>query len=90
VEGVKAERDVMESELNSPTADIQVKFLTALAQDGAINETNLSVEALGHAYGQLQKQVQDSLTRQESLIGEIQVTVTKIRLFQVKKYYVLF
>jgi len=66
----------MESELNSPTADIQAKFLTALAQDGAINETNLSVEALGRAYGQLQKQVQDSLTRQESLIGEIQVMLT--------------
>ena len=76
MEGVKAERDVMESELNSPTADIQAKFLTALAQDGAINETNLSVEALGRAYGQLQKQVQDSLTRQESLIGEIQVMLT--------------
>lgn len=73
MEAIKAERDVMESELNSPTADIQSKFLTALAQDGAINETNLSVEALGRVYGQLQKQVQDSLTRQESLVGEIQV-----------------
>jgi len=54
---------------------MQSKFLSALAHDGAINEANMSVEALGRNYGTLQKQVQDSLTRQESLIAEIQVHI---------------
>ncbi|CAB3369072.1 Hypothetical predicted protein [Cloeon dipterum] len=72
VESIKAERDVIESELNSPTSDMQDQFLSALAQDGAINEANISVEALGHNYGSLSKQVKDSLTRQESLVAEIQ------------------
>ncbi|XP_059478622.1 programmed cell death 6-interacting protein [Neocloeon triangulifer] len=72
VEAIKAERDVIESELNSPTSDMHDKFLSALAQDGAINEANLSVEALGRTYGSLSKQVQESLQRQEALIAEIQ------------------
>lgn len=63
----------MESELNSATTDMQATFLNALAHDGAISEQPMSIETLGRVYGHLQKQVQDSLLRQESLIGEVQV-----------------
>lgn len=47
-------------------------FLAALTQDGAINEPNISVTALGEAYGPLQKQVASSIERQERLIKDIQ------------------
>ncbi|XP_015430734.1 PREDICTED: programmed cell death 6-interacting protein isoform X2 [Dufourea novaeangliae] len=72
VETLKTERDVIESELKSATADMKATFLSALAKDGAIDEPNLSVESIGQTYGPLQKQVRDSVARQERLIAEIQ------------------
>lgn len=48
-------------------------FLSALAKDGAINEPALSFENLGQNYGPLQKQVTESIEKQESLIGKIKV-----------------
>lgn len=73
VETLKTERDVIESELKSTTIDMKTTFLSALAKDGAIDEPNLSVESIGKSYGPLQKQVRDSVSRQEQLIAEIQV-----------------
>ncbi|GLV31978.1 ALG-2 interacting protein X [Carabus blaptoides fortunei] len=72
VETVKAERDVMESELKSATVDMKATFLSALAKDGAISEPAMSVESLGQAFGSLQKQVKDSVQRQEKLVADIQ------------------
>ncbi|XP_044599221.1 programmed cell death 6-interacting protein [Cotesia glomerata] len=72
VETLKAERDVIESELKSPTVDMKSTFLAALAKDGAIDEPNLSVEQIGKIYGPLTTQVRDSSARQEKLIAEIQ------------------
>ena len=72
VETLKAERDVIESELKSATTDMKTTFLSALAKDGAIDEPNLSVESIGKTYGPLQKQVRESVARQEQLIAEIQ------------------
>ncbi|GLG92649.1 Programmed cell death 6-interacting protein [Gryllus bimaculatus] len=72
VETLKAERDVIESELKSATVDMQAQFLSALGQDGAINEQALSVETLGRVYGPLQKQVAESVQRQETLVANIQ------------------
>ncbi|XP_043268498.1 programmed cell death 6-interacting protein [Venturia canescens] len=72
VETLKAERDVIESELKSATIDMKTTFLSALAQDGAIDEPNLSVENIGKCYGALSNQVRDSLARQETLINDIQ------------------
>lgn len=48
-------------------------FLSALAQDGAINEAELSNENLSQIYGALQKQVKESIAKQESLLSNIQV-----------------
>lgn len=73
MEALKAERDVIESEFKSATNDMKTTFLSALAKDGAIDEPNLSVESLGKCYGPLQKQVRESIARQEKLVAEIQV-----------------
>ncbi|XP_044731295.1 programmed cell death 6-interacting protein isoform X2 [Chrysoperla carnea] len=77
VETIKAERDVIEHELKSATIDMKTKFLHALAQDGGVNETALSVESLGQLYGPLQKQVKASLAKQETLVSEIQAANTQ-------------
>lgn len=72
VETVKAERDVIESELKSATVNMKDQFLAALAQDGAINEPALSVPEIGKRLQPLQAQVQDSVRRQEQMVKEIQ------------------
>ncbi|CAK9795355.1 Programmed cell death 6-interacting protein [Anthophora quadrimaculata] len=72
VETLKTERDVIESELKSATTDMKATFLSALTKDGAIDEPNLSVENIGKIYGPLQKQVRESVSRQEQLVAEIQ------------------
>lgn len=74
METIKAERDAIESELKSATVDMKLKFLNALAQDGAISEHAMSVESLGMVYGPLQRQVKESLQKQEALVADIQVS----------------
>lgn len=73
VETIKAERDVIESELKSATLDMKDTFLQALSKDGAINEPAVSVETLGQTFGPLQKQVKESIEKQEGLIERIKV-----------------
>ncbi|XP_067014587.1 programmed cell death 6-interacting protein isoform X2 [Anabrus simplex] len=77
VETIKAERDAIECELKSATVDMQSTFLSALAQDGAINEQVLSVESLGRVFGPLQRQVKESIEKQEVLVGKIQTQNTE-------------
>ncbi|CAH1241324.1 PDCD6IP [Branchiostoma lanceolatum] len=77
VETIKAERDVIESEIKEAKTDISSKFLTALAQDGVVNEESLSVGELDRMFSPLQKQVTDSVSRQESLMGKIQTANTE-------------
>lgn len=77
VETIKAERDAIESELKSASVDIKGVFLKSLAEDGAINESALSVETLGGAFGPLQKQVKESIEKQEDLIARIQSAHTQ-------------
>lgn len=72
VDTIKAEREVIESELKSATVDLKEQFLNALAQDGAINEPSISVGSIGKALAPFREQVNDSITRQESLIKDIQ------------------
>lgn len=69
---IKAERDVIESEIKSATVDIKEQFLSALAQDGAINEPAISVGAIGKALQPLRDQAKDNIARQETLIADIQ------------------
>ncbi|KAK5650698.1 hypothetical protein RI129_001727 [Pyrocoelia pectoralis] len=72
VETVKAERDVIETELKSATVDMKEQFLSSLTNDGGINEPALSMETIGRSFGPLQKQVKESIDKQEDLIARIQ------------------
>ncbi|XP_045712567.1 programmed cell death 6-interacting protein isoform X2 [Phyllostomus hastatus] len=71
---VKKEREGLESDLKSVNFDMTSKFLTALAQDGVINEEALSVTELDRIYGGLTTKVQESLKKQEGLLQNIQVS----------------
>lgn len=72
VETIKAEREAIESELKSSTVDMKPKFLAALTDDGSINEQALSVEMLGETLGPLQKQVSESLAKEQQVVQSIQ------------------
>lgn len=72
VETIKAERDVIESELKSATVDMKEKFMHALAQDGVINEPAISISYIGQSLSSLRNQVEDSVQRQQSLVSDIQ------------------
>ncbi|XP_066102197.1 programmed cell death 6-interacting protein isoform X1 [Saccopteryx bilineata] len=71
---VKKEREGLESDLKSVNFDMTSKFLTALAQDGMINEEALSVTELDRIYGSLTTKVQENLKKQEGLLKSIQVS----------------
>ncbi|XP_006172029.1 programmed cell death 6-interacting protein isoform X2 [Tupaia chinensis] len=71
---VKKEREGLENDLKSVNFDMTSKFLTALAQDGVINEEALSVTELDRIYGGLTAKVQESLKKQEGLLKNIQVS----------------
>lgn len=69
---MKAERDVIESELKSATVNMRNEFLDALSKDGAINEPALSVTGIGKILGPMQNHVKESVQRQEALVKDIQ------------------
>ncbi|XP_052043048.1 programmed cell death 6-interacting protein isoform X1 [Apodemus sylvaticus] len=71
---IKKEREGLENDLKSVNFDMTSKFLTALAQDGVINEEALSVTELDRIYGGLTSKVQESLKKQEGLLKNIQVS----------------
>ncbi|XP_012883941.1 PREDICTED: programmed cell death 6-interacting protein isoform X1 [Dipodomys ordii] len=71
---VKKDRESLENDLKSVNFDMTSKFLTALAQDGVINEEALSVTELDRIYGSLTNKVQESLKKQEGLLKSIQVS----------------
>ncbi|XP_074844296.1 programmed cell death 6-interacting protein isoform X2 [Carettochelys insculpta] len=71
---VKKEREQLENDLKSVNFDMTSKFLTALAQDGAINEEAISVTELDRIYGSLTHKVQETLKKQEELLKNIQNT----------------
>lgn len=81
MEVLKTERDVIETELKCATTDMKSKFLNALSEEGSIHEANLSTESLDQSYGHLKVQVRDSLARQETILSNIQVRVTKYSIF---------
>ncbi|XP_077667207.1 programmed cell death 6-interacting protein isoform X3 [Eretmochelys imbricata] len=69
---VKKEREQLENDLKSVNFDMTSKFLTALAQDGAINEEAISVTELDRIYGSLTHKVQETLKKQDELLKDIQ------------------
>ncbi|XP_063423145.1 programmed cell death 6-interacting protein-like isoform X1 [Mytilus trossulus] len=74
---IKAEREVIETEIKDVTFDMSSKFFSAMASDGLIDEESLSVGELDRMYGPLREQVNDSIQRQEMLMGRVQNTNTE-------------
>ncbi|XP_006269650.1 programmed cell death 6-interacting protein isoform X1 [Alligator mississippiensis] len=72
LEEVKKGREQLENDLKSVNFDMTSRFLTALAQDGAINEEAISVTELDRIYGSHTHKVQESLQMQEELLKNIQ------------------
>jgi programmed cell death 6-interacting protein len=72
VETLRGEREALEAHIKNMNFDLKSPFLSALAQDGAIDEPNLSTELLGNAFAPLERQVKESLEKQESLVVAIQ------------------
>ena len=72
VDTLKTERDVIETDLKCATVDMKEQFLSALSNDGGINEPALSMESIGQSFGPLQRQVKESVDKQEDLIARIQ------------------
>ncbi|XP_049458789.1 programmed cell death 6-interacting protein isoform X2 [Epinephelus fuscoguttatus] len=71
---IKKERETMEGEIKAVTFDMCTTFLTALAQDGAINEEQLSLAQLDQLYSAYNQRVQASLRSQEELLGQVQTS----------------
>uniref|UniRef100_A0A8C7HYV8 Programmed cell death 6-interacting protein n=1 Tax=Oncorhynchus kisutch TaxID=8019 RepID=A0A8C7HYV8_ONCKI len=74
LEEVKKEREGLEVEIKGVAFDMSSSFLTALAQDGAINEEALSMSQLDQSYGSYSQRVQASLRSQEELLGKVQAS----------------
>ena len=70
---VKREREGLEGEIKAATFDMTACFLTAMSQDGSINEEALSLSQLDQQYGQYNQKVQSTLRTQEELLGKVQV-----------------
>ncbi|XP_060798892.1 programmed cell death 6-interacting protein isoform X2 [Neoarius graeffei] len=71
---IKREREVLEGEIKAVTFDMTTKFLTALAQDGAINEEALSTGELDSRYGAYTQRVQQNLRSQEDILAQVQTS----------------
>ncbi|XP_053323359.1 programmed cell death 6-interacting protein isoform X2 [Spea bombifrons] len=71
---VKKEREQLENDIKSVNFDMTTKFLTALAQDGAVNEEVISVTELDRIYGNYTQKMQENLKKQEDLISNIQAS----------------
>lgn len=70
---IKRDREVLEGEIKAVTFDMTTKFLTALAQDGAINEEALSAAELDTRYSAYTQRVQQNLRSQEEILAHVQV-----------------
>eukprot|EP00062_Callorhinchus_milii_P012967 gi/632960571/ref/XP_007896273.1/ PREDICTED: programmed cell death 6-interacting protein isoform X2 [Callorhinchus milii] len=69
----KKERETLENDIKLQQFDMSSAFLTALAQDGAINEEVISVTELDRIYGTYTQKVQKNLKSQEELLSSIQM-----------------
>ncbi|KAG5842217.1 programmed cell death 6-interacting protein isoform X1 [Anguilla anguilla] len=74
LEEVKKEREQLENDIKSAQFDMTSKFLTALAQDGALNEEAISVTELDNIYGGYTQKVQQGLKTQEEILGNVQTS----------------
>ncbi|XP_037650442.1 programmed cell death 6-interacting protein isoform X1 [Sebastes umbrosus] len=71
---MKKERETLEGEIKGVTFDMSTTFLTALAQDGAISEEQLSLSQLDQLYGAYNQRVQATIRTQEEVLGQVQTS----------------
>ncbi|XP_028847882.1 programmed cell death 6-interacting protein isoform X2 [Denticeps clupeoides] len=69
---MKREREALEMEIKAVTFDLTASFLTALAQDGIINDEAMISGAIDSHYGASSERVQQSLRTQEELLSKVQ------------------
>ncbi|XP_030856163.1 programmed cell death 6-interacting protein isoform X2 [Strongylocentrotus purpuratus] len=73
VDEIKTVREVLENEIKSATVDIKMKFLEALAADGAITDEDvISNSNIDDMYRSLIQQVQENVRKQETVLAKIQ------------------
>ncbi|XP_067933589.1 programmed cell death 6-interacting protein-like [Watersipora subatra] len=72
IQTLKSDREAIETELKAPTSDMMSKFVAAMAADGIIDEESISAAELQTIYGSLTERVNESLSKQESMIGQVQ------------------
>uniref|UniRef100_UPI00359017A2 programmed cell death 6-interacting protein-like n=1 Tax=Myxine glutinosa TaxID=7769 RepID=UPI00359017A2 len=73
LETIKNERESIESELRSVEADMTSSFLEALAQDGALDEEQLSQQEIERLYGTVRQRVGHNIQQQEGLLRQLQL-----------------
>ncbi|KAF0024790.1 hypothetical protein F2P81_023592 [Scophthalmus maximus] len=71
---MKKERETIEGEIKAVTFDMSATFLMALAQDGVLNEEQLSLSQLDQLYGAYNQRVQATVRTQEELLGQVQTS----------------
>lgn len=71
VQTLKVERETVEKTLRDPVADIVPKFLQALKDMGDVDEESISEAHLRAEYGKVQQQVEESLQKQDGIVGRI-------------------
>uniref|UniRef100_A0AAY4CR89 BRO1 domain-containing protein n=1 Tax=Denticeps clupeoides TaxID=299321 RepID=A0AAY4CR89_9TELE len=82
---MKREREALEMEIKAVTFDLTASFLTALAQDGIINDEAMISGAIDSHYGASSERVQQSLRTQEELLSKVQVSSTAHQEFSALK-----
>jgi programmed cell death 6-interacting protein len=72
VAGVKAERDVIESELKNTDSDsVRARLIAAFQQGNHNDENSVVVNEIESIYSPLRQQVNETISRQENLVENI-------------------
>jgi programmed cell death 6-interacting protein len=72
VAGVKAERDVIESELKNTDSDsVRARLIAAFQQGNHNDENSVVVHEIESIYSPLRQQVSESLSKQEHLVENV-------------------
>ena len=73
VEQIKKERETLEEQFKASSMDMASKFLQALSSEGFIDCEKISNVGLEETYGTYQKDVDESLQKQDSVMAKVQV-----------------
>lgn len=72
VAGIKAERDVIESELKNTDSDsVRARLIAAFQQGNHNDENTVVVQEIETIYSPLRQQVNESISKQEKLVENI-------------------